>query len=586
MSQDILLEALQYAKEYPVFPVHTPTEGGCSCRKPDCQHVGKHPRPGNGFHDATSDTSQIQRWWGMWPDANIGMPTGETTGVIVLDQDGEQGAISLKGKELPPTPTARTGKGTHRLYRHPGGYVKSVTGLLDGVDLKADGGYVILPPSLHQSGKRYEWIVPLDYGLADPPEWLLELISEPAVQGNGHNVIEPTIAQGWRNNTLTRLAGAMREVGMTESEMQAGLDVVNAERCEPPLPQSEVATIARSVARYEPKDSALRFVKFSGNGRTPPEPDQQGPMGYCTMADLRNFFGSIQWAWRWWVPVGHITMLAGNTGIGKSWLAAAYIGALTGCKPWPDGTLAENRRKVLLLETESFRGPWAERLEVLGIPDELVITPGEDPTFIPDLLRDEELILQVVQEQDCGAILVDSLSGGHALDENSPEMKRLLGTLAHWGALMNVPVVTVHHARKRASHEASKMTLDRVRGSSTITQFCRTVVGLWQPDENYGKPVRADMIKTNFKPQPSFGFTLSDDGIDFGEPPEEPKEVTAVDRAVEFLRIELRGTAQAYNDLLEKAEPQGISKNSLYRARRRLGVVTVDGLWQFPFEIE
>lgn len=328
------------------------------------------------------------------------------------------------------------------------------------------------------------------------------------------------------------------------------------------------------------------FAEEPGVSPNGPAPAQQEPAGYCTMADLRKFFGSIKWTWQWWVPVGHVTMIAGNTGIGKSWLAAAYIGALTGCMPWPDGTPANGDRRVLLLETESFRGPWAERLEILGIPDEMVITPSDDPTFIPDLLRDEKLILQVAQEQNCGALLTDSLSGGHALDENSQEMKKLLGKLAHWGAILNVPIITVHHARKRAAHEASKMTLDRVRGSSTITQFCRTVVGLWQPDEGFGNPVRADMIKTNFKPQPSFGFSLSDDGIDFRQAPEEAKEVTAVDRAAEFLQVELRSEPQAYSDLLEKAEPQGISKNSLYRARERLAIVTVDGLWSLPYEVE
>lgn len=584
MSDDILLTALEYANNgLPVFPLHTPTPtapNGCSCPDPECDDQGKHPRTRHGFKDATTDTTQIKKWWDMWPDANVGIRTGVEAGIIVLDVDGAHGVDSLEDKKMPTTPTAKTGRGTHYYFKHPGGKVDNFTKKRPGLDLKADGGYVVAPPSLHESGKRYEWIIPPSYGLADPPSWLLELIEEPSVDSteNGR-VTESVIPAGVRNKTLTSLGGSMRQRGMTESEIRAALEEVNAGRCQPPLNGGEVAKIAKSVARYEPEDSALAFVKLSGENGKESTPSPDGPAGFCTMADLRRFFGSIQWAWQWWVPIGHITMIAGNTGIGKSWLAAAYIGALTGCMPWPDGTPASEPRRVLLLETESFRGPWAERLEILGIPDELVITPSEDPTFVPDLLRDEKLILQVAREQNCGAMLTDSLSGGHALDENSQEMKQLLGKLAHWGALLSMPITTVHHARKRASHESSKMTLDRVRGSSAITQFCRTVVGLWQPEEGFGKPVRADMIKTNFKPQPSFGFTLSDDGIDFGQAPEEAQEVTAVDRAVEFLQVELREEPQPYGDLLERAEPQGISKNSLYRARRRLGVVTVDGLW-------
>src|SRR5438128_9515341 len=80
------------ARGWHVFPCHTPTPtGGCSCRHPDCERIGKHPRTKNGLHDATTDRATIRRWWKMWPQANIAVWTGAVSGLVVLDQDNVKG---------------------------------------------------------------------------------------------------------------------------------------------------------------------------------------------------------------------------------------------------------------------------------------------------------------------------------------------------------------------------------------------------------------------------------------------------------------------------------------------------------------
>lgn len=304
---------------------------------------------------------------------------------------------------------------------------------------------------------------------------------------------------------------------------------------------------------------------------------------FCNLADLRKYFGNVSWAWRNWIPVGHITLLAGETGIGKSWLMACLMAALTGDASWPDRARAKNSCKVLLVETEAFRGPYAERLAALGVPDEAVITPHNDPTFIPDFQKDEKLILETARKYRCGAISVDSLSGGHGLDENSAEMRRILRTLGNWAAALSIPLIACHHTRKKGIFESQRVTLDRIRGSSTITQFCRSVVGLWKPNPGPTKSVRVEVVKSNFcKPPRAFGFTISDAGLTFCEPPEELRDVTAVDKAAEFLSRELQESPQIYSALSEKAEPLGISKDSLYRAKGNLEVITVDGKWHLP----
>src|SRR5437879_2880227 len=94
-----LQAALGYAERgWPVFPVHWPKNGGCSCNKPECDAVGKHPHTRNGLLDATVDPVQIRDWWTKWPEANIGVRTGDESGVVVLDLDeknGNSGSDSL-----------------------------------------------------------------------------------------------------------------------------------------------------------------------------------------------------------------------------------------------------------------------------------------------------------------------------------------------------------------------------------------------------------------------------------------------------------------------------------------------------------
>ena len=90
LSDPLLLAALAYARRgWPVFPLHHPINDRCSCEKPDCGDVGKHPRYHkadlqHGLRDATTDPEQIRRWWTRWPQANIGMVTGAISGLVVL----------------------------------------------------------------------------------------------------------------------------------------------------------------------------------------------------------------------------------------------------------------------------------------------------------------------------------------------------------------------------------------------------------------------------------------------------------------------------------------------------------------------
>jgi len=122
---------------------------------------GKVPLISGGFKNASQDQAQVEQWWTHHPEAGIGVPTGSITGFDVLDVDGEEGLWSLKQYEaehgpVPDTYVVITGRGCHYYLEHDP-EMKNRAGFLPGLDVRGEGGYVVVPPSLHESGESYRW---------------------------------------------------------------------------------------------------------------------------------------------------------------------------------------------------------------------------------------------------------------------------------------------------------------------------------------------------------------------------------------------------------------------------------------------
>jgi putative DNA primase/helicase len=246
---DMLRAALWYAKQgFPVFP--------CRARR-------KEPLTRRGFKDASTERAQIEAWWTTWPNANIGIPTGTPRGLLVLDCDprnggpGDRADLIAQCGEIPSTAEQITGGGgRHVFFHYSGGPVPKT--LAPGIELKGDGGYVIVAPSVHPSGNPYQWDGITGpkalLHLAEAPPWLAERISSCStnVPVERSRPQGGKIREGGRNNFLTSLAGTMRRAGMSHEAIEAALLKENLQRCDPPLPNAEVQRIAASIAKYEP----------------------------------------------------------------------------------------------------------------------------------------------------------------------------------------------------------------------------------------------------------------------------------------------------------------------------------------------
>lgn len=280
---------------------------------------------------ATTEENMLVGWWDTNPSANIGIACGKRSGIVVLDVDPGHGGFDslaeliLKHGQLPATPVSKTGSGgEHIFFKHPGIEIRNSAGKLGkGLDIRGDGGYVVVPPSMHPNGNIYEWVVrPSQVQLEEMPEWMIELLKDntpPSTpKGEGEEVVT-----GERNNYLTQIAGTMRRKGLSEDSIFAALQIHNREKCSPPLPDGEILQIARSVSRYEPQDEPKV---------TAPLPMALGVIEVLE-AEIRerqknpqDVWG-IHYAWPFLSLVtggkqkGELIILAGEPGVGKSWWA-------------------------------------------------------------------------------------------------------------------------------------------------------------------------------------------------------------------------------------------------------------------------
>ncbi len=139
----------------------------------------KRPLSPHGKDDATTDAGQIRQWWTQWPTANIGVRP--PCGLVVLDVDPRNdgpnnlSALVRPNGGLPATWTAVTGDGGQHLWYRAAGPFRGK--LCPGVDIKANTGYLVVPPSVHPNGNPYVWAN--DLPIADAPGWLLPMLYKP-----------------------------------------------------------------------------------------------------------------------------------------------------------------------------------------------------------------------------------------------------------------------------------------------------------------------------------------------------------------------------------------------------------------------
>ena len=222
----------------------------------------------NGVKGASTKRKQIREWWTAHPEANIGIACGSISNILALDVDPRNGGretlhrlIEKLGK-LNSTVISNTGGGgTHHIFKLAKFPIRKdnhgkVFGA--GVDVISNGAIIVVPPSVHASGKRYRWrkeMSLLKNALGSlPKKWRNHIKTQQSLDRPKPSESE-TIVTGARNDTLTSIAGTLHNTGISPKALLAALLAEN-ERCHPPLENGEVERIARSIGNKPSKFSA------------------------------------------------------------------------------------------------------------------------------------------------------------------------------------------------------------------------------------------------------------------------------------------------------------------------------------------
>jgi RecA-family ATPase len=333
MMSGLLKAALGYAKlGWPVFPCN-----------------GNKPRLKGGFHAATTDQDQIQRWWGEeFPDANIGLACNGPLWALDVDPDkgGDESLNQLEATfgSLPETVTNLSGNdGWHLIFKHDGTPIKNGVNVAgDGLDVRSDG-YIILPPSLHPNGRTYEWQAdnsPFGMEPSLAPDWLKKIVAKddkrPLANQLGISTNYGFVAlqdecskvrnapNGIQEKTLNEAGlkigglvngGELDHAEATSALIDAGLSMTNFDPVNPWTKPQISYKLDRAISAAVPRSSSKSF--HSGG---PLEPfERSHPI--IDWGALEGSPPAREWIWGDLIPKGHVTTFYGDGGTGKTLIA-------------------------------------------------------------------------------------------------------------------------------------------------------------------------------------------------------------------------------------------------------------------------
>jgi hypothetical protein len=425
------------------------------------------------YQTEAPSVEQVRAWWSeQFPGANLALLTGRINGLSVLDVDSKDGK---KGKDsllalitqhggLPTTPAQRTWSGGMQyLFAYDPRAAQGAPCYGDDLDGRNDGGYVVIPPSA-VNGAEYRWLDGLsldDVPWAPMPQWLLDRAGAKKADPRWRPVATPATeavrnlkAGKGRNNALTSIAGTLRRRGLSEEAIYAALAKEN-EQTANPLPDEEVQSIAHSVAsRYEPA----------------PEDEAVGNLvdGVLERVLADGEAENVVWLWPHYIPVGMLTLLAGDPSQGKSTLTLDLVARITTGKAWPDGAPGGEASDVALLASEdSITHTVLPRLLAAGGDPSRVrqltttIEQGQSRHF--SLVRDLAALDAVYERRPFAALVVDPINAYlPSVDTyRDNEVRAVLTPLVEWATKRMVAVIAIIHMGKNADRSA----LQRILGS-------------------------------------------------------------------------------------------------------------------------
>jgi hypothetical protein len=566
----------------------------------------KPPIPWKEFQERRPTEDEVRGWFDQWPTANVAIVTGEISGVVAIDVDGPAGEAALRaaGIELPRSPTSITARGLHVLHAHPGFRVKTTAKLMgmEKVDLRGDGGYIIGAPSVHATGHVYRWQDALgpDTPLASLPAGVLDAL-RPSNGTVSAAALEPStsiICEGGRNDALVRYVGSLFGAGKSDAEVVELALQYNRERFSSPLPLDELLRTVSSIGNREKR----KVSKATSTRRSVAGAPRLRTRRLSSVAAEQ-----AEWQWEGYVPLGTLTMLEGDPGVGKSHVSLDLAARTSTGGAMPDGTPGRVGGVILLAAEDSAGATIRPRLEAMGadlervtIIDSVELPDGGTRGFrLPD---DVALLADFARDMDARLVVIDPLASHLSPDVNywsDPDVRRALMPLLDLARDSRFAVVAVRHPKKNREVDA----LFAGNGSIGITALARVALYVGEDPDDDSRRVLAPFKNNLSAKRVSLGFHLeaADSGsarvVWTGVSPHaadalrgsKRERQSRLDEASEFVREFLSDGPRSANDVRAEAVKRGLKWRTVERAAEKHGYSKKEGFgpgsewkWRLP----
>ncbi len=469
-AQSSLEAALDYAaRGWSVVPLFPPSD----------EHNGKTPalESWKMLQEEIATLETIRSWFDEGVQRNVGIVTGSVSKLVVVDIDPQKGGRAwLEEKALDSSHKVQTGgDGLHLYFHYEGEPLRSRVRLAAGVDIRAEGGLVVAPPSLHKSGNWYSW---LKYAKADPtplPDWLRNEIKTRSRDQSGIDRVVNGVEEGERNDSATSLVGWL--IGQHPAKDWERLwPLIKAwnQQNRPPLDPEELRHVFDSITERERRQRCGVF------GQPVSAKDL---LSHSTPSPSSIVDGLI-------FP-GVVHLLGGAEGIGKSYLVLQLAEAVASGKPFL-GWRVPVPRKVLLLTQELPLNVTSNRLRSLtsNVPDGLYFDQLPGLNVLTD--SDQKVLEDRITQLEPQVVIIDTLARVHHGDENQASVAaQVIAVFEKLAVRHEVAVMLVHHLRKPQEpkgkgSERWVRSLADVRGSNVWIAHSQVVAVLSQKPRETG----------------------------------------------------------------------------------------------------
>ena len=476
----------------------------------------------------------VSNWFNNLTGAGVGLVTGKISGVVVLDVEHWcPTPVDELLKKYPTNMVARSGGGgVHLFYSYPQnvGRITNRVGIFEGADLRADGGFLVLPPTMHPSGNRYEWVkrgIPGAFPMA-----FLDLESRSPTSNEGW-ITEALrgVSEGGRNDTCARLAGYFFKKGLNSDIVEALLMEWN-EKNDPPLPVSEVRTTIKSIERsHAGAERQFTSVDFKDDrNETHSETTNTSTFGVMKLTDYVKGYGGagVSWLVDEWLPDASITFLVSPPESYKTWMLLDLAVSVSAGVPFLGKYRVNSPGPTLIIQQEDSHSGLTDRLALIA-EQKLGALPKLDgdtwsipsmpdiPIYVhPDRqLRfgNKQVIAEMEKQIDQirpKVVMIDPLySTTDSTDNYMADLANRMMVLKTWRDKYGCSFIIAHHSKKNLDPDSTN------REDSWGSQFLNAFLEAgWQVRRNPRLPQNEVIVRRHSKvmgnqPSISLRFDIS-----------------------------------------------------------------------------